>query len=121
MPHCIFEYSANVADDPDWSQIVLQIHEKLVSTGLFVAEDIKSRILKHDHFVIGRGEPNQSFVTLDLQILDGRSDEVKRQLTQMALDVLIQAFPKSIAQQKSSISVRVTDIHRASYQRYVSY
>src|SRR5271166_338598 len=121
MPHCIFEYSANIADDPDWPEIALQIHEKLISTGLFVAEDIKSRILKHDHFVIGHGEPNQSFVTLDLQILDGRSDDVKRQLSQMALEVLVQAFPKSIAQQKSSITVQVTDIHRASYQRHVSY
>jgi 5-carboxymethyl-2-hydroxymuconate isomerase len=121
MPHCIFEYSANIADEPDWLQLVKQIHEKLVSTGLFVAEDIKSRIRKQEHFVIGRGEPNQSFVTLNLQILEGRSDEIKRQLTQMALDVLAPAFPKSVAQQKFSITVQVTDIHRASYKRQVNY
>jgi 5-carboxymethyl-2-hydroxymuconate isomerase len=121
MPHCIFEYSANLADDPDWPQLVRQIHEKLISTGLFIAEDIKSRILIHDRFVIGRGEPNQSFVTVNLQILEGRSDEAKRELTQMVLDVLAPAFPKSIANQKFSITVQVTEIHRASYQRRVNY
>jgi 5-carboxymethyl-2-hydroxymuconate isomerase len=121
MPHCIFEYSANIADDPDWPQLVKQTHERLVSTGLFIAEDIKSRILKREHFVIGHGEPNQSFVTLSLQILEGRSDEVKRELSQMALDVLAPAFSKSVANQKFSITVQVTDIHRASYQRLVNY
>jgi len=121
MPHCIFEYSANIADEPDWRQIVLQVHEQLISSGQFAAEDIKSRIVKHDHFVIGHGEPDRSFVTLNLQILDGRSDEIKHQLAKMTLDVLVQAFPESLARQKLSITVQVTDIHRASYQRHVSY
>ena len=121
MPHCIFEYSANIADNPDWPQIVRRVHDKLVATNLFIAEDIKSRIVKHDHFLIGHGQPNQSFVTLNLQILDGRSDEIKRELTQMALEILVGAFPKSLANQKCSITVQVSDIHRASYQRHVSY
>jgi 5-carboxymethyl-2-hydroxymuconate isomerase len=121
MPHCILEYSANLADDPDWPLIVCGVHEKLLATGLFVAADIKSRILRHEHFVIGNGEPDQSFVTLNLQILDGRSDETKRELAQMALAVLAEALPKSLAEQKCSITVQVSEIHRASYQRLVSY
>jgi 5-carboxymethyl-2-hydroxymuconate isomerase len=121
MPHLIFEHSANIADEPDWRQVVLQVHEQLISSGQFAAEDIKSRIVKHDHFVIGHGEPDRSFVTLNLQILDGRRDEIKRQLSKMALEVLIHAFPNSLARQKLSITVQITDIHRASYQRHVSY
>jgi len=81
MPHCIFEYSAKIADKPDWPQIIRKIHDNLIATGQFVAEDIKSRVIRHDNYVIGNGEDNQSFVTLNLQILEGRSDEIKRELS----------------------------------------
>jgi 5-carboxymethyl-2-hydroxymuconate isomerase len=121
MPHCVFEYSANIADIPNWPQIILKVHEKLISTGQFVAEDIKSRVLKHEDFVIGNGEQNQSFITLTIQILEGRSDDMKRELAQMASEILIEAFPKSLAEQKCSITIQVSEIHRASYQRHVSY
>jgi 5-carboxymethyl-2-hydroxymuconate isomerase len=121
MPHCIFEYSANIADKPDWPKIVMQVHQKLIAIGQFLAADIKSRVIEHQNFLIGTGEPGQSFVTLNLQILDGRSDETKRELSRMALDVLVAAFPRSLAEQKCSIAVQVSEIHRASYQRHVSY
>lgn len=121
MPHCIFEYSANIADDPSWPQIILKVHEKLISTGLFVAEDIKSRVLRHENFVIGTGEQNQSFITLNIQMLDGRSDDTKCELARMASEILIEAFPKSLAGQKCSITVQISEIHRVSYQRHVSY
>jgi len=121
VPHCIFEYSANIADDPDWPQILKTTHDKLVATGQFIAEDIKSRVIRHDHYLIGNGEGNQSFVTLDLQILDGRSDNIKRDLSSAAMAILVAAFPKSLAGQKCSITVQVTEIDRASYQRHVSY
>jgi 5-carboxymethyl-2-hydroxymuconate isomerase len=120
MPHCIFEYSASIADDPEWPQIIGKIHERLTATGQFVAGDIKSRVIRHDTYRIGNGEPNQSFVTLNLQILDGRSDEFKREISRMALEILLAAFQKSLAEQKCSITVQVSEIHQASYQRYVS-
>jgi 5-carboxymethyl-2-hydroxymuconate isomerase len=121
MPHCIFEYSANIADDPDWPQIIGKIHEGLVTTGQFVANDIKSRVIRHDNYRIGDGAPNQSFVTLNLQILDGRSDEFKCEITRMALEVLLAAFKKSRTEQKCSITVQTSEIHGASYRRSVSY
>jgi 5-carboxymethyl-2-hydroxymuconate isomerase len=121
MPHCIFEYSASIADDPDWPQIMKKVHERLIATGEFVAGDIKSRVIRHDNYLIGNGEDNQSFVTLNLQILDGRNDVFKREISGKALEILVAAFPKSFAEQKCSITVQVSEIHRASYQRHVSY
>lgn len=121
MPHCIFQYPANIADEPDWPRIMRKIHEGLISTGLFVAGDIKSRVIGHDNYRIGNGEDNQSFVTLNLQILDGRSDEFKRQIADMALEILVASFQKPLVEQKCGVTVQVSEIHRASYQRHVSY
>ncbi len=108
MPHCIFEYSANIADEPDWPQILKQVHQGLISTGQFVAGDIKSRVIRHDDYRIGNGEDNQSSVTVNLQILDGRSDEIKREISRMVLEILVAAFPKSLAEQKCSITVQIS-------------
>lgn len=121
MPHCIFEYSANIVDDPDWPLIIGKIHDGLIATGQFVSDDIKSRVIRHSDYRIGDGQPDRSFVTLNLQILDGRSDEFKCEITRMALEILLDAFPRSRTEQKCSITVQVSEIHRASYQRYVSY
>jgi 5-carboxymethyl-2-hydroxymuconate isomerase len=120
MPHCIFEYSANIADTPEWPRIIRKVHDGLIATGQFVAGDIKSRVLRHDIFVIGNGGDNQSFVTLNLQILQGRSDQFKRELSNMALEILVHSFPKSLAGQRCSITVQVSEIHRESYQRQIS-
>jgi 5-carboxymethyl-2-hydroxymuconate isomerase len=54
-------------------------------------------------------------------MLDGRSDDIKRELAQTASEILIEAFPKSLALQKCSITVQISEIHRVSYQRHVSY
>jgi hypothetical protein len=39
----------------------------------------------------------------------------------MALEILIPAFSKSLAEQRCSITVQVSEIHRASYRRHISY
>jgi 5-carboxymethyl-2-hydroxymuconate isomerase len=121
MPHCILEYSSNVIDAPDWTRLLLDVHEVLMATGLFVRSDIKSRIIEHGRYVIGDGSQDRAFVTLNVQILSGRSDEVKRQVAEAALELLSRTFTKTLNELKCSISVQITDIHRPSYCRRISY
>ena len=121
MPHCILEASDNLLDQPDWPGLLREINGTLAATGLFKAQDIKSRFLSHGTFAIGDGAPNQAFVTLNVQILDGRTDEVKAQLSEALLPVLARAFPRTFAQMTFSLTVQITDIHRASYRRQITY
>lgn len=120
MPHCVIEYSANVADQPDWTATLAQIHERLAATGEFALADIKSRVVRHEVFFAGDGARDRSFVAADLRILDGRSDERKRELSALVAEALRAAFPQSLAEQRFSLTVRVSDMHRASYRRIVS-
>jgi 5-carboxymethyl-2-hydroxymuconate isomerase len=121
MPHCVFEYSSNVIDEPDWSRTLLALHKAIMGTGLFVLSDIKSRVIKHEQYLVGDGRDNQAFVTLDVQILAGRTNEVKSQISQAALPILAAAFPKTSADMKCSITVQVSDIHQPSYRRQINY
>jgi 5-carboxymethyl-2-hydroxymuconate isomerase len=117
MPHCTLEYSANVPDRPDARRLLAEVHEALMSTGLFTLADIKSRAVRQEQFVIGDGDAARVFATLTIEILEGRSDEVKAEISEAALAVLARHFPASLAERTCSLTVQVRDIHRASYRR----
>ena len=121
MPHCILEYSSNVIEEPDWANLLKAVHEALMNTGQFVLADIKSRVIKHELFLVGSGDDNHAFVTLEVQILSGRSDETKSEISQAIQPILAQAFRQTLAQMRCSITVQVSDIHRPSYRRQVNY
>jgi 5-carboxymethyl-2-hydroxymuconate isomerase len=121
MPHCILEASDNLLDQPDWAGLLREVNGTLAATGLFNVADIKSRFLSHGTFVIGDGAADQAFVTLTVQILDGRSDAVKARLSEALLPLLARAFPRTLAGMKTSLTVQITDIHRPSYRRQISY
>ena len=117
MPHCILEYSANVPDRPDLHQLLLRMHQALVATGEFRLQDVKSRAVRHDVFAVENGAVDRSFVALEIQILEGRSDTLKGAVAERALALLTAAFPEAVASGRCSFSVQVSELHRASYRR----
>ena len=118
MPHCILEASDNLLDAPDWQGLLGDLHRTLVATGLFSEEDIKSRVIRHDTFRVADGAPDRAFVTLDVQILEGRTDEVKTRISEALLPVLAGAFPRSAAGMRLNVTVQISDLHRPSYRRH---
>lgn len=120
MPHCVVEYSSNVPDEPDWRRVMADVHAALMSSGEFDLADIKSRVVRHDAFLIGDGADGRTFVTLTVQMMSGRDDDTKARIAEAALGVLERAFPRALAETRASLTVQITDIHRASYRRRAS-
>lgn len=120
MPHCILEASDNLLEEPDWSGLLAEIHRTLVATGLFAEADIKSRVIRHGIFRVADGAPDRAFVTLDVQVMEGRSDEVKAALGDALLPVLVRAFPRSAEGMRLNLTVQISDLHRPSYRRHQS-
>jgi len=121
MPHCILEYSHNLVDRPDLRHVLQEVNGALIATGLFDPGDIKSRAVAHDTVVIGDGATDRTFVTVDVQMLEGKSDAVKAQLAESVLAVLERAYPETLARTRCSLTVQITDIHRGSYRRIRTY
>ena len=119
MPHCILEYSGNAVDEPDWAATLAALHRVLAATGLFVLDDIKSRVVRQGDFLVGDGRSDRAFVALEIQILSGRPDEVKGEICDAALQVLVQAFPRTVERLTTSLTVQISDIHRPSYRREI--
>lgn len=120
MPHCILEYSDNIADPVDIRELFRQLHEVLVGTGQFTLADIKSRAIRHEVYLIADGDPDRVFITMNLAILTGRSDEVKAHMARAVRELLERSFPRTLAEKKCSLTVQVSELHRPSYQKVLS-
>lgn len=121
MPHCILEYTANIVDEPIWADIFKNIHAILIATGEWHSADMKSRAVELHNYYIGNGNPHQAFVTLSIQILTGRSDSLKKSISESCLKALAGHFPLTLKQLQTSITVQVADIHGPSYCRRLNY
>lgn len=120
MPHCILEYSDNIADPIDLRDLFRQLHDVLVGTGEFALADIKSRAVKHEVYLIADGDPDRVFITMNLAILSGRSDEVKARMARAVRELLERSFPRTLAERKCNLTVQVSELHRPSYQKVFS-
>jgi 5-carboxymethyl-2-hydroxymuconate isomerase len=120
MPHCILEYSTNLEALPDWVEVFEDVHAFLVGTGLFLLDDIKSRAVGREHFLVADGAPARAFVAMNVCILDGRDDEVKALVSEGVLEVLKRHLRTTCEGKRCSISVRITEMERSSYQRWAS-
>ncbi len=118
MPHCLLEYSINLVEEKEFSNLFEQLHQLLTSDNLFNIEDIKSRAIGYDNFFVGGGAKQKSFIALTLSILEGRDIEIKKKLSRDCLDFLKSEFSESINKQNCNITVRISEIEKDSYSRF---
>jgi len=118
MPHCILEYSDNLLDAPDLPGLLNRIHARLLESGEFAPENLKSRAYEASDHCVGDGDPDRGFVALAVHILAGRDDATRAALAESVLPLLTDAFPASLATGKLDVSVRIVDMHRESYRKH---
>ena len=119
MPHCLLEYSANVVDDIDAVALFNQLHRSLAEIEAIVLDDLKSRSICRDHFVVGDGSPQNAFVSLKVSLLTGSDISVRQRVVQSSLKVLEQAFARTLQEKACHLSVEVAEIERSTYAKVV--
>ena len=112
MPHCVIEYSEDVADDVAIDDLVAAVHAGAFASELFPEYDIKTRALAYRHHQTG--QTRDSFVHVAVHLLDGRTDAQKAMLSESVLARIEPMLPKVV-----SVGVEILDIHRASYRKRV--
>ena len=115
MPHLTLEYTDNL---PQFNvdNALLLLNKVLLASGQFDEIDIKSRALKLCTFLVGTSAHGRGFAHVKLAILDGRSSEVKRALSENLLQVLKKIF-KLNDNLHVQFCVEVQDIGRESYTK----
>lgn len=112
MPHCVIEYSSDVADQVAIDDLMAAVHEGALSSDLFPEYDIKTRALAYEHH--RTGQTRDSFVHVSVHLLSGRDDSQKADLSEKVLASLEPLLPQVI-----SIGVEIIDMHRGSYRKRV--
>lgn len=118
MPHLTVEYTDNLPDFKPRS-LLDALNQVLIDSGEFETLSIKSRAICLHDYQIGDQAGGQAFVHTHLNLLDGRSDATKQQLSARLLAVLdsMVATAPGIALQRC---VEIRDVHRASYAKSTS-
>ena len=118
MPHILLEYTSNIQEETDFKQLFTNIHHIIHTSGGVNIENCKSRAICHDKYFIGQGEAMNAFINLRVQLLEGRSIELKSQLGNELLGLLKRHYQSSMQQHNLQITIHVIDILRDSYFKH---
>jgi 5-carboxymethyl-2-hydroxymuconate isomerase len=88
MPHAIIEYSDNLKTEFQSGRISGSVHTVLTESGLFKPQDIRTRAYETHDFLVGNKLQNGRFVHIIVYLMEGRTVEQKRSLSQSIVDRL---------------------------------
>ncbi|MEL6562491.1 MAG: 5-carboxymethyl-2-hydroxymuconate Delta-isomerase [Bacteroidota bacterium] len=108
MPHFIIHCSANVLEKISKKELMQKVYDAADSTKLFSKGDIKVRIQDFDEFLAGDGDDD--FIHVFGNIMEGRSDGQKQELTSRIVSLLNDLLPDV-----PIISMNIRDFDKASY------
>ena len=116
MPRIIIDYSNNVTEPVD--QVLFHlVHDYFIASGRFSIEDLKSRAIAHDQFLIGDGNTNNAFISIQLKIMEGRDEDFRKKLSVDVLAIAEQYFQESIKNMNLNLTCFVTEIQKSTYSK----
>ena len=118
MPHLTLEYTSNLGDRTPDAELLLRLHRVLESVAGVRIANCKSRWKEVDRWVVGAGDGGSAFVHLDIRLLDGRPEEVRRTVGVAALDILRSHFLPTPQGVDLQITVEVQEIRRSLYFKH---
>ncbi|NWF38342.1 5-carboxymethyl-2-hydroxymuconate Delta-isomerase [Mariprofundus sp. NF] len=112
MPHIIVEYQQELAGDSEIDALLMNIHRSISESGLFKADQIKTRAYPFRSFTNAGG--NSPYIHIQARIKSGRDAENKKRLGEVVLSGLTALhIPASV------ITVEIIDMDRDSYGKYL--
>ena len=112
MPHFVIEYSRDLEDRYDLSEVMEITYESGVQSGVMIADNIKVRARPYEHYrILNDGD---SFLHTTVFLLDGRTDQQKEQVA-----LILQENLQNYLQDVTSISVDIRDMNSQAYKKRV--
>jgi 5-carboxymethyl-2-hydroxymuconate isomerase len=108
MPHFIIDCSEDIIAIKSPNEIMQNVYDAAEATQLFDKGDIKVRINPFKHYNIGN--TNDDFIHIFGNIMEGRTNEQKSNLSLQIVSELKQMFPEV-----AIISMNIRDFEKASY------
>lgn len=111
MAHFILEYSKNLsANELKLDELLKNLHDAAVGTGLFPLAGIRSRAHACDDYRVADGDPGFAFVHLEVRLGRGRSDEEKQTAADAIFNALSQSLDEAYQQRGLAISFEMNEL-----------
>ena len=108
MPHFILDCTERILEIQDPQKVIKAVFETAFETGLFGRNDIKVRLNPFKHSLVQGGDAD--FIHVFGNIMEGRTDAQKANLSEMIVTTLNSLFPEV-----PIISINIRDFEKASY------
>ncbi|OXE99102.1 5-carboxymethyl-2-hydroxymuconate isomerase [Flavobacterium araucananum] len=108
MPHFIIDCSENVIRLKSADDIMQEVFDAALSTGLFVASEIKVRINPFTYY--NNGNSLDDFIHVFSYIMEGRDTDQKSKLSKVIVNQLNRILPEVPV-----ISINIKDFEKATY------
>ena len=118
MPHLTLEYTANLDEWANDSDLLRSLHQLLHSVAGIRIENCKSRWRMVEEWVVGKGEGESAFLHLDLRFLEGRPLGTKQAVGTGALDLIQKHFASIPEDLGLQITVEIQDIKKDTYFKH---
>jgi len=112
VPHLILECSDNIAEkNPQLLNILHDCQQILVENLPTNLETCKSRLIRHQDYLLGNGEVTNAFVHLEVRVLVGRSVGLLTELAKrLKAHILSQLSESQCSNLKLKISVEIIEL-----------
>ncbi len=118
MPQITLEYTGNLDQPLDPPALLAEVHQVLAESGRVRLDNLKSRVVRLDHFRVGDGDTRHAFVHLEVRLLAGRTPAWKQAIGRDLLELLKAHFTPSLVQFDLQLAVEMQDIQRDNYFKY---
>ncbi len=108
MPHFILDCSERIMELKSPEQIIQAVYKAAESTHLFTEGDIKVRINPFKYYTIGGTQDD--FIHVFGNIMEGRSDKQKADLSRKIVSTLKMMFPEV-----PILSINIREFEKSSY------
>ncbi len=109
MPHVIIELSANVIEN-NLSNLLVNIHNLLTQKLPTQREGCKSRIIRHQDYVIGNNDSQNAFVHVTIKILKGRTKETLDDVANAIMQQLKIIFKDSYSRLNLQFTIAIEEL-----------
>lgn len=115
MPNLVMEYSNSVDERVNVQGLLEDLHFVVLQSGLFDTLSVKSRALRCHHWLLGDEGDSSDFIHIGFELLAGRTEEQKRDLSRQLMAVLQQQ-----AGHVRSLTVNIRDMDPSCFQKIIN-
>jgi 5-carboxymethyl-2-hydroxymuconate isomerase len=114
LAHIIVEYSANLDERIAIADLLRNVHQAALQSGVFEIGGLRTRAERRDVYVIADGHEENAFVAVTVRVGHGRDAETRHRMGQMIFDAARKHLAKIFEMAPIAISLDVQEIDQAA-------